>query len=86
MSMRDSARTGRDVYWTRRGIDELGGGFLGLFLLKLTEKCEHAKKHKEPGHKGCGFFGKLVDLFSGNFTFGHEKTTESHGGTQSPAR
>ena len=79
MSLRDSARTGRDVYWTRRGIDEFGGGFLGLFLLKLTEKCEQAKKLKESGHKGFGFFGKLIDLFSGNITPGHEKDTETHG-------
>jgi len=85
MSLRDSARTGRDVYWTRRGVDEFGGGFLGLFLLKLTEKCEQAKKRKASGHKGGGFFDKLVDLFGGNFTLGHEKATESHGGTQSPA-
>ena len=25
MSLRNSARTGRDVYWTRRGMDEFGG-------------------------------------------------------------
>jgi hypothetical protein len=73
MSLRDSARTGRDVYWTRRGIDELGGGFLGLFLLKLTEKCEQAKKRKASGHKGGGFFDKLVDLFSGNSIPDHKE-------------
>lgn len=78
MSLRDSARTGRDVYWTRRGIDELGGGFLGLFLLKLTEKCEQSKKRKASGDKGGGFFNKLVDLI----TPGHEKDTEAHGSKQ----
>ena len=85
MSLRDTARTGRDVYWTRRGIDEFGGGFLGLFLLKLTEKCEQAKKRKTSGHKGGGFFDKLLDLFSGNFTFGHERAIETHGNKQSRA-
>lgn len=79
MSLRDTARTGRDVYWTRRGIDELGGGFLGLFLLKLTEKCERYKKRKAGAHKGGGFFDKLVNLFCENITPGHEKDTETHG-------
>ena len=49
MSLRDTARIGRDIYWTRRGIDEFGGGFLGLFLLKITElweKCQNKASDK----------------------------------------
>ena len=41
MSLRDTARIGRNLYWTRRGIDEFGGGFLGLLLLKMTEWWEN---------------------------------------------
>ncbi len=37
MSLKDTARIGRNLHWTRRGIDEFGGGFLGLLLLKMTE-------------------------------------------------
>lgn len=73
MSFKNAGRTGRDVYWTHRGIDEFGGGFLGLFLLKLIEKCEQAKKRKAEGHKGGGFFNKLVGLFSGNSIPDHKQ-------------
>ena len=41
MSLRDTARIGRNLHWTRRGIDEFGGGFLGLLLLKMTEWWEN---------------------------------------------
>ena len=41
MSFKNAGRTGRDVYWTHRGIDEFGGGFLGLLLLKMTEWWEN---------------------------------------------
>ena len=41
MSLRDTARIGRNLHWTRRGIDEFGGGFLGLILLKMTEWWEN---------------------------------------------
>ncbi len=72
MSLHDSARTSRDLYWTRRGIDEFGGGFLGLLLLKLTEKSEQAKNRKASGRKDAGFFDRLANLFCGNTVPGRE--------------
>ena len=64
MSLKDMARTGRDVVWTRRGVDEFGGGFLGLFLMKLVEKSE-AKLAREKGAKEepRDLFDKLLTLF-----------------------
>ena len=49
MSLKDMARTGRNAVWTRRGVDEFGGGFLGLFLMKLLQKSEEriAKKQQK---------------------------------------
>ena len=40
MSLKDMSRTGRDLFWSRRGIEECGGGFLGLFLSKLIARSE----------------------------------------------
>jgi len=47
MSVFKSARFGRNLIWMRRGIDECGGGFLGLFLFSLFERSEERQKKKE---------------------------------------
>jgi len=64
MSLRNMAKTGRDVFWSRRGVEEFGGGFLGLFLMKLTEKSEErmARKRENKGKK-LDFFDRILDLF-----------------------
>lgn len=54
MSPSDMSRTGRNLFWARRGVEECGGGFLGLFLSiligrsekKSAERRDQAKKHK----------------------------------------
>ena len=65
MSLRSSARTGRDAFWARRGIEEFGGGFLGLFLMKLTEKAE-ARRAQISQDKTCqdkGVLDRILDFF-----------------------
>lgn len=47
-TLRDSARTGRDLFWTFKGMDQCGGGFLGLFLFKLLERNQKRKAQKPP--------------------------------------
>lgn len=49
MSLKDSAKAGRNIFWTRHGIDGFGGGLLGWFLMKLTER--HNKRMEERGQK-----------------------------------
>lgn len=64
MSLKSMARTGRDAVWTRRGIEEFGGGFLGLFLMKLVEKSEEKiASEKNDSIKKPGIFDRLLRLF-----------------------
>ena len=64
MSLKETAQTGRNIVWTRRGIEELGGGFLGLFLLKLIGKSEERQaKKKQDDKTSTGFFDRFLSLF-----------------------
>lgn len=66
MSLKDSAKTGRNIFWTRHGIDEFGGGFLGWFLMKLTER--HDKRVEERGQKTArcdAVFDSVLDKIEG---------------------
>lgn len=64
MSLKSMARTGRDAVWTRRGIEEFGGGFLGMFLMKLVEKSEEKIASEKNGStKKPDIFDRLLRLF-----------------------
>lgn len=64
MSLKSMARTGRDAVWTRRGIEEFGGGFLGLFLMKLVEKSEEKIAQKQDAtKKKSDIFDRILQLF-----------------------
>lgn len=64
MSLKETAQTGRNIAWTRRGIEELGGGFLGLFLLKLIGKSEERQaKKKQKSKPSSGVLDRFLSLF-----------------------
>lgn len=64
MSLKDMSRTGRDLFWSRRGIEECGGGFLGLFLSKLIAKSERKlSREKRHNEQKDDFFDKILKLF-----------------------
>ena len=64
MSLRSTAQTGRDAFWANRGIEEFGGGFLGLFLLKLTEKAEeHRAKREQVLSPKEGIWDRILTFF-----------------------
>lgn len=62
MSLKEMAKTGRNVTWSQRGMENLGGGFLGLFLLKLIGKSEEKLEHERKGMKNRkpDFFDRLL--------------------------
>lgn len=64
MSLKDMAKTGRKAVWARRGVDEFGGGFLGLFLMKLLQKSEErtAKKQQKEEIRP-DVFDRILNLF-----------------------
>lgn len=64
MSLKDMAKTGRNAVWARRGVDEFGGGFLGLFLMKLLQKSEEriAKKQQKEEIRP-DVFDRILNLF-----------------------
>ena len=64
MALKDTARTGRDAVWTRRGIEEFGGGFIGLFLMKLIQKSEEKLARESHEHeKRSSVFDWILKLF-----------------------
>ena len=63
MSLKDSARVGRDLYWTRRGIDEFGGGLLGVLLMTITEKCEQFAIRDPSRRSRSGFLNRILSIF-----------------------
>ena len=63
MSLRNSSRVGRDLYWTRRGIDEFGGGLLGVLLMYITEKCEQFSIRDSSRRRSGGFLNRIINIF-----------------------
>ena len=87
MSLRNSARVGRDLYWTRRGIDEFGGGLLGVLLLAITEKSEQVPTRDSSRFTKKGFFNRLLTLFGcKRHSEGGGQAGPSRGGTHSSAK
>jgi hypothetical protein len=64
MSLKKMGRTGRDIIWSKKGIRECGGGFLGIFLMKLISKSEEKLEREEKRKsKKEDFIDKLLSLF-----------------------
>lgn len=65
MSLKKMARTGRDIFWSKKGIRELGGGFLGMFLMSLISKSEEriSRQEQEVKKPKEDFADKLLSLF-----------------------
>lgn len=59
-TLKDSEKTGRGLFWTGRGIEECGGGFLGLFLFKLLERNQKRKQESSIKSRTDGFFDSIL--------------------------
>jgi len=57
MALSESANVGRKIFWTQKGIDALGGGFLGVIIASLFER----KAKRNENKPAESFFEKVAD-------------------------